>query len=202
MLQKELTNQVIYYEFQIMFQLYFLFFNYKIFILFFNNLLDTLKRKSKSKNKNSTKKICLSKSTERAFVERNEEMKMHYLLEKLNVSSEIAENIAKGQTLLEVSHLNDLSSENLSDLFANENVEFWKILPSFCDSDCFKYLCGLIIEKKGIGKVCKICESKECPETNKQVKWISCASCLYSFHYVCVNIKRKPRSKHWYCIDC
>ena len=174
-----------------------------------NQLINKFMEEESTKSKESLisdvpaekKSIPLS-NYQQAFVERNNEFQLRYILEILHVPVESSEKIVKGQTLLDKSYFNDLRSENLSDVFANENVDFEKILLVNCESDCFKYLCEIIIEKKGMGKVCKICESKECPKAKKQVKWISCACCLFSFHYACVNIKRKPRAKHWYCINC
>lgn len=41
-----------------------------------------------------------------------------------------------------------------------------------------------------------------CKTTTKLYKMVGCDSCNNWFHLACINLKRYPRSKTWYCKDC
>ena len=106
----------------------------------FKTLSGTMKRKSEL-TKNPTKKARLSKSNKQcAFAEKNYQLKLSFLLERLNVSSDVREKIVNEQILLDTVHLNGLNYGNLSDVFVNENVDFIRIFLDTCNSDCFKHL--------------------------------------------------------------
>lgn len=138
-------------------------------------------------------------SRPRAFIERDENSKLEYLLQLLNDLQPVVKKVVNGDILLKVCHLPNRIQDNVSDAFANNPMSLIQILCSKCEAECFNFLFSIITANANSKKV--ICKySKCCAKDNftlsKNMKMISCDSCLLWYHYSCVNISRKPRSKY------
>ena len=53
-----------------------------------------------------------------------------------------------------------------------------------------------------IDNPCYYCGRCTKPIRDETDNSILCDSCLIWYHYKCVNIKKQPKSKHWFCRSC
>ena len=114
------------------------------------------------------------------------------------VSPTLAERVLARKWLIDEDQI-EIIPERITASFLDENV---------CLSSCKKYFTdeGWLALESVVAAIAKtpryFCGRCTNPIDDDTEDSILCDSCLIWYHYQCVNIKKKPKSKHWFCRSC
>ena len=87
----------------------------------------------------------------------------------------------------------------VSDAVLDSNVDV-NMIQKFCTSDAWLAVQHVIENKLKLNMwTCGVCQNSL---LNMECESIVCESCLCWFHFDCVGIVRKPKTKNWFCRQC
>ena len=114
------------------------------------------------------------------------------------VSPTLAERVLARKWLIDEDQI-EIIPERITVSCLDENV---------CLSSCKKYFTdeGWLALESLVAAIAKspryFCGRCTNPIDDDTKDSILCESCLIWYHYQCMNIKKKPKSKHWFCRSC
>lgn len=101
-----------------------------------------------------------------------------------------------GKQLIEEESV-DVLPENLPDAILDDNVDV-HLIRKYFTNDAWLLVKDVVARKQNN----PIYRCKSCQHDLHLSPSIVCDHCLYWFHMQCVGLKRKPKTRHWFCRNC
>lgn len=158
-------------------------------------LPQVIKNKRRPKGSSLTAIGRFKSKGELAYTKKSKIDKIKTMMHWLSINHEMIIACMNNEYLIELKDIN-LYTQQLKDSFMENEVNINLLKPYLANEAWKKFEQLVETKRKNNVWTCNLCNEACKDET------IFCDSCNCWFHKLCVGIKRKPKTKFWFCSEC